>query len=84
METGKTCFHSELPLAIREAFVYDYQETLLVCSAESGQSSVNLQCFEWDVSANDWKVFPVTNPLVDTESGTFISSARLPGNVSKC
>ena len=84
METGKTCFHSELPRAIREVFVYDYKETLLVCSAESGQNSVNLQCFVWNVSANEWQVFPVTNPLVDNEDGTFISSARLPGNVSNC
>ena len=84
METGKTCFHSELPLAMRRAFVYDYKETILVCSATTRQNNENLQCFEWDVSTNDWKVFPVTNPLVDTETGTFISSARLPGNVSKC
>ena len=87
METGKTCFHSELPLAIREAFIYDYQDTLLVCSAESGQNAVNLQCFVWEVSTKDWKKFNVTgfeNTAIDTEDGTFISSARLPGNVSKC
>ena len=85
MATGRTCFHSQLPLAIREVFVYDYQETILVCSTTSGQNKVNLQCFEWDVSAKDWRVFPVTgfeNTVVDTDAGTFISSARLPGNNS--
>ena len=85
MKTKKTCLHSELPLAIREPFVYDYKDTILVCSATSGQNKVNLQCFEWDATANDWKVFPVTgfeNTVIDTESGTFISSARLPGNNS--
>ena len=44
METKKTCLHSELPRAIREAFVYDYKDTILVCSATSGQNKVNLQC----------------------------------------
>ena len=84
METKKTCLHSELPLAIREAFVYDYKDTILVCSATSGQNKVDLQCFEWDVSTNDWKVFSVAgfeNSAIDTDDGTFISSARLPGNV---
>ena len=84
METMKTCLHSELPLAIREPFIYDYKDTLLVCSATSGQNRKNLQCFEWDVSANDWKVFPVTgfeNTDIDTDEGTFISSARIPGNI---
>ena len=84
METKKTCLHSELPLAIREPFVYDYKDTILVCSATSGKNKVNLQCFEWDATANVWKVFPVTgfeNTVIDTESGTFISSARLPGNL---
>ena len=87
METKKTCLHSELPLAIREAFVYDYKDTILVCSATSGRNKVNLQCFEWDTTANDWKEFPVTgfeNTEIDTESGTFISSARLPGKDLKC
>ena len=85
MKTKKTCLHSELPLAIREPFVYDYKDTILVCSATSGQNKVNLQCFEWDATANKWKVFPVTgfqNNVIDTEpTGTFISSARLPGNI---
>ena len=84
METKKTCLHSELPLAIREPFVYDYKDTLLVCSATSGQNRKNLQCFEWDVSVNNWKVFPVTgfeNTDIDTDEGTFISSARIPGNI---
>ena len=84
MATGRTCFHSQLPLAIREVFVYDYQETILVCSTTSGQNKVNLQCFEWDVSVNNWKVFPVTgfeNTDIDTDEGTFISSARIPGNI---
>ena len=87
METGRTCFHSELPLAIRDPFVYNYQETILVCSTTSGQNRVNLQCFEWDVSASNWREFPVTgfeNTAVDTDAGTFISSARLPGNNSNC
>ena len=72
METKKTCLHSELPLAIREAFVYDYKDTILVCSATSGQNRKNLQCFEWDVSVNNWKVFPVTgfeNTDIDTDEG---------------
>ena len=84
MKTKKTCLHSELPLAIREAFVYDYKDTILVCSATSGQERKYLQCFEWDVSQNDWKDFPVTgfeNNAIDTDDGTFISSARLPGNL---
>ena len=81
METGRTCFHSELPLAMRRAFVYDYKETILVCSATTGQNRVNLQCFVWDISTNDWKVFPVTGFEDDEiDGGRFISSARLPGN----
>ena len=87
METMKTCLHSELPIAIREAFVYDYKDTILVCSATSGQNRKILQCFKWDISVNDWEEFPVKgleNTEIDTEDGTFISSARLPGNTLSC
>ena len=87
MATGRTCFHSQLPLAIREVFVYDYQETILVCSATSGQNKVNLQCFVWDVSAKEWREFsvaPFDNTVVDLETNAFISSARLPGKDLMC
>ena len=89
METQKTCIHSTLPVAMKETYIYDYKETLLVCSARTeGDSAGNLKCFEWDASATEWKAFsipPPENGLNGATSGSsFISSARLPGKYFSC
>ena len=82
METKKTCVHSELPVLLKEAFVYDYADTLLVCSASTNDDdNGNLKCYEWDAEAKYWKDFSKPMPSdngVDPKDA-FISSARLPG-----
>ena len=58
-----------------------------MCSATSGQNRKILQCFKWDISVNAWEEFPVKGletTKIDTVDGTFISSARLPGNTLSC
>ena len=92
METQTTCIHSTLPVAMKETYIYDYKETLLVCSARTkGDSRGNLKCFEWDASATpkpEWKAFSIPPPENGlnglTSSSPFISSARLPGKYRSC
>ena len=71
-----TCLHSTLPVAMKESHVFEYNDTLLVCSAFTEMDKNNLQCFIWDPSTTDWKNF--TTPENNGIFG-FISAVRMPG-----
>ena len=76
VETKKSCLHSKLPVAMKETFVFDFKDTLLVCSSQTESDQENLQCFKWDVSIRKWTVFET--PLDNGVYG-FISAVRIPG-----
>ena len=76
METKKTCTHSILPTAMKETFIFDYKDTLLVCSANTEADEENLQCFKWE--DENWA------PLIPNNDGnngvySWISAVRVPG-----
>ena len=70
-----TCLHSTLPVAMKESHVFEYNDTLLLCSTFTKEDKNNLQCFIWDPLAG-WKNFPTpeNNGIFD-----FISAVRMPG-----
>ena len=76
METKESCLHSKLPVVMKETFVFDFKDTLLVCSSETKSDQKNLQCFMWDVSDKKWTVFET--PLDNGVYG-FISAVQIPG-----
>ena len=56
----KSCQHSTLPVKIKRAFVFDYMETILVCSlfTQEGNSEVEndrMRCFEWKDTSHTWE-----------------------------
>ena len=77
METKKSCTHyKNLPVAMKETFVFDYKDTLLVCSANTEDDEENLQCFKWE--GEDWISLTPNN---DENNGVYswISAVRVPG-----
>ena len=81
LETKESCLHSKLPVVMKETFVFDFKDTLLVCSSETKSDIENLQCFIWDVSNKEWTVFET--PRDNGVSG-FISAVRIPGKQVTC
>ena len=79
LKTKESCLHSTLPFPMKETFVFDFKDTLLVCSSETGKDKKNLQCFKWDVSTNNWAKFdtPVENGVFE-----FISTVGIPGKLA--
>ena len=74
-DTQTTCLHSTLPVKLKESHVFEYNDTLLLCSTFTKEDKNNLQCFIWDPLAG-WKNFPTpeNNGIFD-----FISAVRMPG-----
>ena len=79
VETKKSCLHSKLPVAMKETFVFDFKDTLLVCSSNTESDEENLQCFQWDVSIRKWTVFETPS---DNGVYGFISAVRIPGKTT--
>ena len=75
VDAQRTCLHSTLPVAIKESHVFEYNDTLLLCSTFTVEDKNNLQCFIWDPLAG-WKNFPT--PESNGIFG-FISAVRMPG-----
>ena len=73
-DTQNTCLHSTLPVKFKESHVFEYNDTLLLCSTFTKEDKNNLQCFIWDPLAG-WKNFPTpeNNGIFD-----FISAVRMP------
>ena len=80
LKTNESCLHSTLPFPMKETFVFDFKDTLLVCSSETEKDKKNLQCFKWDVSASSWTNFdtlPIENGVSE-----FISAVGIPGKLA--
>ena len=75
VDAQRICLHSTLPVAIKESHVFEYNDTLLVCSAFTEDDKQNLQCFIWD-PLTGWINFPT--PENNGIFG-FISAVRIPG-----
>ena len=54
--TGKICPHSKLPVELFQGFVFEYEDTLLLCSKSTNEDKQNLQCYIWS-SLTGWEVF---------------------------
>ena len=47
--TGESCLHSKLPFDLKEAHIFEYMDTLLICSNFVPDiSKTMLTCFLWD------------------------------------
>ena len=75
VNTQTTCLHSTLPVKLKESHVFEYNDTLLLCSAFTEEDKKNLQCFIWD-PLTGWKNF--TTPESNRIFG-FMSAVRMPG-----
>ena len=75
VDTQTTCLHSTLPVQLKESHVFEYNDTLLVCSAFTDEDKQNLQCFIWD-PLTGWNNFPTPE---DNGIFGFISAVRIPG-----
>ena len=90
-----SCLHSNLPVKIKRAFVFDYVKsrdikTLIVCSTSIKENDKvddsKLRCFEWNDSDKKWIEVPgddtgAKNDAIPkpSEFPNFISAVRLPG-----
>ena len=74
VDSQTTCLHSTLPVALKESHVFEYKDTLLLCTSFTADDKMNLQCFIWDPLAG-WKNFltPDSNGIFG-----FISAVRMP------
>ena len=79
VETTESCLHSKLPVVMKETFVFDFKDTLLVCSSETKSDQENLQCFIWDVSNKIWTEFETPS---DNGVYGFISAVQIPGKLN--
>ena len=51
-DSKTSCQHSTLPKRMKEAFVFDYKQTILVCSAQTEDEDDKLKCYEWNNEIN--------------------------------
>ena len=78
VETTESCLHSKLPVVMKETFVFDFKNTLLVCSSETDNSSKFLQCYKWAVNDKKWEEFPT---FPNNGVFGFISAVQIPGKL---
>ena len=78
VKTNKFCIHSTLPVPMKETFVFDFKNTLLVCSSETDNSSKFLQCYKWAVNDKKWEEFPT---FPNNGVFGFISAVQIPGKL---
>ena len=55
LDTKSLCYHSTLPVQMKEVHAYELNGKLMVCSTFTSSSSKKLQCFTWS-GANGWEV----------------------------
>ena len=70
--TGDSCFHSELPVALKEAHVFEFKDSIILCSTFTKTTRNELQCFQW--KNGKWKTFAVP----DHKPMKFISAVKIP------
>ena len=75
VETQETCQHSTLPVKMKETHAFEYNDTLLLCSAFTAEDNKNLQCWIWD-PLRGWENFTTPD---DNGINTFISAVSMPG-----
>merc|ERR1712168_37287 len=73
-----SCLSSTLPAVLKESHVFEWNNTLLVCSSFSSISEANLNCFSWDEVNEDWIDFVPQAPDSNGISG-FPASVQIPG-----
>jgi len=73
-----SCLSSTLPAVLKESHVFEWNNTLLVCSSFSSISEANLNCFSWDEVNEDWIDFVPQAPDSNGISG-FPASVKIPG-----
>ena len=56
LDTKSICYHSTLPVELKEVHAYELNGKLLVCSTFTSTSTKKLQCYTWS-GANGWEVF---------------------------
>ena len=56
--TGESCLHSKLPFDLKEAHIFEYMDTLLICSNFVPDiSKTMLTCFLWDrLTGRVWSI----------------------------
>jgi hypothetical protein len=75
--TSVACNHSSLPVALKESHVYEFNDTLLVCTTFTMDNSAALQCFIWDADNKTWEEF--ATPDTADKVHKFIDTVRIPG-----
>jgi len=76
-KTSTACNHSSLPVALKESHVYEFNDTLLVCTTFTEDDMAALQCFIWDVESKTWETFDT--PATSDKVHSFIDTVRIPG-----
>jgi len=72
----RSCLHSTLPSQIKESHVFEWQDSLLVCTSFTKSNKKNLWCYFWNTTTMVWDVFdtPDSNGIF-----SFIQSVQVPG-----
>ena len=75
--TSKESFlRSELPVPLKEAQVFEFDDTLLLCTSFTKTNKNQLQCFKWSENLNGaWLNFPTP---MGNRMKKFISSVKVP------
>ena len=72
--TSKESFlRSELPVPLKEAQVFEFDDTLLLCTSYTETKKAQLQCFKWSDGA--WLNFPTP---MGNQMKSFISAVKVP------
>ena len=74
VETAESCYHSDLPIALKEAHIFEFKNSLLLCSTFTETTKNQLQCFTWKRGSKSWKslTVPTHKPM------KFISAVQIP------
>ena len=73
------CVHSTLPSTLKESHVYEFQDTLLMCSSfRSSSDRKRLKCYIWNATESAWQDFET--PLLEGANGIqgYIQSVEIP------
>ena len=73
------CNHSILPSTLKESHVYEYQDTLLVCSSfRSTSDETRLDCYIWNATESAWQDFDTPAKEGNVGIQGFIQSVKIP------
>ena len=74
VDKNTTCLHSQLPVKMKESHVFECEDTLIVCSSFTEESTSSLQCFMWN-SLTGWE----NKTVPDNNVYSFIDAVKMPG-----